>query len=91
MINELSKQCKIRLVSLDQKGFSRLKKSYKFYTEYTIPAGTYVNQTKEIKTVGVKAVLLASDKLSKILSKTLHRFCLESTADSVCTTCRYFS
>ena len=51
--------------SLDQKGVSRLKKSYKFYTEYTIPAGTYVNQTKEIKTVGVKAVLLASDKLSE--------------------------
>ena len=65
VINELSKQCKIRLVSLDQKGVSRLKKSYKFYTEYTIPAGTYVNQTKEIKTVGVKAVLLASDKLSE--------------------------
>ena len=42
-----------------------VKKSYKFYTEYTIPAGTYVNQTKEIKTVGVKAVLLASDKLSE--------------------------
>lgn len=37
VINELSKQCKIRLVSLDQKGVSRLKKSYKFYTEYTIP------------------------------------------------------
>lgn len=65
VINELSKQCKIRLVSLDQKGISRLKKSYKFYTEYTIPAGTYVNQTKKIKTVGVKAVLLASDKLSE--------------------------
>ena len=65
VINELSKQCKIRLVSLDQKGISRLKKSYKFYTEYTIPAGTYVNQTKEVKTVGVKAVLLASDKLSE--------------------------
>ena len=65
VINELSKQCKIRLVSLDQKGVSRLKKSYKFYTEYTIPAGTYVNQTKEVKTVGVKAVLLASDKLSE--------------------------
>ena len=71
VINELSKQCKIRLVSLDQKGVSRLKKSYKFYTEYTIPAGTYVNQTKEIKTVGVKAVLLASDKLSEDTVKDL--------------------
>ena len=65
VINELSKQCKIRLISLDQKGIQRLKKSYKFYTEYTMPANTYASQTKEVKTVGVKAVLLASDKLSE--------------------------
>lgn len=65
VINELSKQCDIRLISLDQKGIDRLKKSYKFYTEYTMPANTYTNQTKEVKTVGVKAVLLASDKLSE--------------------------
>ena len=65
VINELAKQCNIRFISLDQKGIDRLKKSYKFYTEYTMPANTYANQTKPVKTVGVKAVLLASDKLSE--------------------------
>ena len=54
VINELAKQRKIRLISLDQKGIDRLKKSYKFYTEYSIPANTYTNQTQP-----------ASDKLSE--------------------------
>lgn len=65
VIGELAKQCKLRLISLDQKGIDRLKKSYKFYTEYTIPANTYAEQPNDVKTVGVKAVLLASDKLSE--------------------------
>lgn len=65
VINELAKQRNVRFISLDQKGINRLKKSYKFYTEYTMPANTYANQTKPVKTVGVKAVLLASDKLSE--------------------------
>ena len=71
VINELAKQRKIRLISLDQKGIDRLKKSYKFYTEYSIPANTYTDQTQPVKTVGVKAVLLASDKLSEDTVKQL--------------------
>ena len=71
VINELAKQCNIRFISLDQKGIDRLKKSYKFYTEYTMPANTYANQTKEVKTIGVKAVLLASDKLSESTVKDI--------------------
>lgn len=65
VINELAKQCNIRFISLDQKGIDRLKKSYKSYTDYTMAANTYTGQTKPVKTVGVKAVLLASDKLSE--------------------------
>lgn len=49
VINELAKQRKIRLISLDQKGIDRLKKSYKFYTEYSIPANTYTDQTQPVK------------------------------------------
>lgn len=78
MINELSKQCKIRFISLDQKGIDRLKKSYKFYTEYTMPANTYVNQTKPVKTVGVKAVLLASDKLSEDAVKDITKLLFQN-------------
>lgn len=78
VINELAKQCNIRFISLDPKGIDRLKKSYKFYTEYTMPANTYVNQTKPVKTVGVKAVLLASDKLSEDTVKDITKLLFQN-------------
>ena len=63
VIDELSKQCDIRILDLDQKSRDKLMKAYEFYTEYEIPAGTYNGQDKAVETVGVKAVLLANDKL----------------------------
>ena len=78
VINELAKQCNVRFISLNQKGINRLKKSYKFYTEYTMPANTYVNQTKPVKTVGVKAVLLASDKLSEDTVKDITKLLFQN-------------
>ena len=78
VINELAKQRQIRFISLDQKGIDRLKKSYKFYTEYSIPANTYTNQTQAVKTVGVKAVLLASDKLSEDTVKEITKILFEN-------------
>ena len=75
MISELSKQCEIHLLELDESTRDKLLNSYTFYTESVIPKGTYNNQTEDIHTVGVKAVLLVSDKLPektvKALTKTL--------------------
>ena len=75
VISELSKQCEIRLLELDESTRDKLLNSYTFYTESVIPKGTYNNQTEDIHTVGVKAVLLVSDKLPektvKALTKTL--------------------
>ena len=51
-------------MNIDEKSADKLKRTYKFYTDCTIPKETYQGQTKDIHTVGVKAVLLASDKLS---------------------------
>lgn len=75
VISELSKQCEICLLELDESTRDKLLNSYTFYTESVIPKGTYNNQTEDIHTVGVKAVLLVSDKLPektvKALTKTL--------------------
>lgn len=65
VIVELSKQCSIRLLEVSGKTAEKLKTAYKFYTDYIIPANTYEGQTDEIKTLGLKSVLLASDKLSE--------------------------
>ena len=63
-IGELAKKCDIRLLNIDEKSADKLKRTYKFYTDCTIPKETYQGQMEDIQTVGVKAVLLASDKLS---------------------------
>ncbi len=56
-----------------KKGKDKLLKAYDFYTEYEIPAETYTGQTEPVETVGVKAVLLASDKLSEKTVENLTR------------------
>ena len=61
----------IRLLSIDVKCRNRLKAAYPFYSEYTIPAGTYTGQTEEVKTLSVQAVLLAGDSLSENTVKEL--------------------
>ena len=43
---------------------ARLKKSYPVYDSCIIAAGTYPGQEEDVSTVGVKAVLLASDSVS---------------------------
>lgn len=75
VISELSKQCDIKLLELDGRVIEKLLDSYSFYKKCVIPKGTYAGQNEDVETVGVKAVLLVSDKLSektvKAITKTL--------------------
>ena len=48
---------------MDGAAAQRLQSAYSAYSGVTLPAGTYPGQTEEVQTVGVKAVLLASDEL----------------------------
>ena len=63
MVTELAGECGIRLLNVDGTAAQRLLSSYNAYREVTIPAGTYPGQDADVQTVGVKAVLLASDSL----------------------------
>ena len=64
VLEELARQCDIRFLNVDGEGAGRLLSAYPAYETYVIPADTYYGQTEEVSTVGVKALLLASDKLS---------------------------
>lgn len=64
-VSELAQSMDIRLLSLSQRECDRILKAHNGYTTCTIPAGSYAGQTEDVTTVGVKAVLVASDKLSK--------------------------
>lgn len=81
VINELSKQCDIKLLSIDKNASGKLKSAYKFYTDYTIPAGTYTGQTEPVDTLAVKAVLLASDKVSSDTVKDITKILFQNKKD----------
>lgn len=78
VISELSKQCEIRLLPVDPDAAGKLKEAYKFYTDYTIPAGTYTGQTDPVDTVAVNAVLLASDDVSAETVKDITKALFEN-------------
>ena len=63
MLAELAGECGIRLLNVDGAAAQRLTSTYSAYSMVTLPAGTYSGQTEDVQTVGVKAVLLASDEL----------------------------
>lgn len=71
VIEELAKQYKIRFIDIDNKCAQKLKTSYKFYDSYTIPAGTYTGQTKDVSTLCVKSVLLVKNNMSEDTVKDL--------------------
>ena len=64
VVTELAGACDIRLLSVDGAAARRLMQTSSAYQTVTIPAGTYPGQEEDVQTVGVKAVLLASDALS---------------------------
>lgn len=62
VLTALADECGIRLLKVDGAAAQRLQSAYSAYSGVTLPAGTYPGQT-EVQTVGVKAVLLASNAL----------------------------
>ena len=65
VIEELAKECDLRLLSIDDTCLEKLLATTKEYRKYIIPANTYSGQNEDVTTIGVKAVLLASDDLSE--------------------------
>lgn len=82
VIDELSKDIDIRLIGLDTSVVDKLTSSYECYDVYTIPAGTYKGQDKDVTTIGIKAVLLAGSRLPESFSEQVLKF-LEDNYDSL--------
>lgn len=80
VIEELSKQCEIRLLQIDDTSAKKLKSTYS-YIDCTIPKDTYNGQTDEIKTVGVKAVLIVNNKLSDENVKNLTKLVFDNSKE----------
>jgi len=57
----------IRIVSIPDDKVAQLTKKYPFLSPATIPANTYKNQSADVKTIAVNAVLIASASLKEDL------------------------
>ena len=77
IIDELASRSKIRLLSIDDNQMEKITSTYDFLTEYDIPANTYEGQAKDIQTIGVESVLLASDKLDEDIVYKITKFLFE--------------
>ena len=73
VIAELADSCEIALIPVDAKTVDKLKLAYSSYETCEIPANTYNGQTEQVATVGVKALLLASEKMSDETAEELTR------------------
>lgn len=63
-ISELSTTNSMNLLGIDDEHAKILQDKYAFYTQYTVPGGTYKGVDSDVVTVAVKATLIVSDKLS---------------------------
>ncbi len=70
-ISALDSRTAIRLLSLDSTIIQRMTDTYPYFSSCTIPANTYTGQTGDVLTLGVKAVLLASDQISESKVQTI--------------------
>lgn len=59
VIDELAKQCDIRLLDVSESALSKLEAAYG-YSACTIPADTYPGQTEDVQTLGVKALVVVN-------------------------------
>ena len=62
-VTELAEKMDIRLLSPDQRTIDQLVSLYQCYAPCTIPSGTYKGQDEAVTTLGVRAVLVASNEL----------------------------
>ena len=70
-MDELSKECDIRIIPIDDTVINKMLTYSSSYSRYTIPAGTYKGKDEDINTIGVKSVLITSDSISEALVKQL--------------------
>lgn len=78
VVASLSESCAIALLPIDGTEAAALQEAYGYYASCTVPAGTYAGQTADVPTLGVKSVLLASDKLSEGTVEAITRTLFEN-------------
>jgi TRAP transporter TAXI family solute receptor len=79
-IIDLATSKDIVLLEIDDAHAAQLIRSYPFYTQFPVPAGSYKGQNVSTKTVAVKATFIVSSKLSENTVYQLTKALFESKA-----------
>ncbi|MGE5543023.1 MAG: TAXI family TRAP transporter solute-binding subunit, partial [Bacillota bacterium] len=61
----------VRLLEFSDEDYQKLAQQVPFYVQYTIPANTYKNQDKPVKTLGVKCAIVCNSDLPEDLVYSL--------------------
>lgn len=80
-IKMLAQDTGIRILPVEGAEADSIMRNYDHYVSMTIPAGTYADQTEDIRTLGVRAVLLADEKLNSGVVKELTQILFEHTEE----------
>lgn len=64
VLQEATQTCKVRIIDIDRETVDKLIAINPYYVPAIIPGGMYAGNSKNIKTFGVKASLVTSDKTS---------------------------
>lgn len=77
VIDELSRDIDIRLIPIGDTVIKKMLNYSDAYTSIYIPTGTYKGQDTDIKTIGVKSVLVTSDSMSDDVIEQLTKLLFE--------------
>lgn len=67
-VQDISAQHDVVLLPVEGEAQASLLKEYPFYTKLVIPAGTYPKQDKDVESIAVMAMLVATDKMDEALA-----------------------
>lgn len=65
MVQQVASQCPVKLVNVEGPEIERLIRDNPFYTHALVPGGMYANNPSDIRTFGVKAILVTSEDTSE--------------------------
>ncbi len=71
----------VNIINIDDEHAAKLMEKYPFYSQYTIPAGTYSSVKEDAKTVAVKATFIVSNELSEDVVYNMTKTLFENSAD----------
>ena len=62
-VQQITSMCETKLIDVDSKLIDSLMKEHPFYTRTVIPGGMYAGNSKDVKTFGVRAVLVTTEDM----------------------------